>query len=175
MRDVELYRQLLGVEAPWKVQRVDLLVAERRVEVLVGHGERVRWPCPECGLELGTHDHAEERRWRHLDSCGFMTWLRARPPRVSCPVHGVRQVRLPWAEPHARFTALFERFAIDVLAETDITGACKILQISWDEGWHLIERAVARGIARKERRVPALLGVDEKAAAKGQRYITLVC
>jgi transposase len=175
MRDVQLYRQLLGVEAPWKVERVDLSVAERRVEVLVSHGERVRWPCPECALELATHDHAEERAWRHLDSCGFTTWLRARPPRVSCPVHGVRQVRLPWAEPHARFTALFERLAIDVLKETDITGACKILRISWDEGWHLMERAVARGQARKERRVPALMGVDEKAVAKGQRYLTLVC
>jgi transposase len=175
MRDVQLYRQLLGVEAPWKVERVDLSVAERRVEVLVSHGERVRWPCPECALELATHDHAQERAWRHLDSCGFTTWLRARPPRVSCPVHGVRQVRLPWAEPHARFTALFERLAIDVLKETDITGACKILRISWDEGWHLMERAVARGQARKERRVPALMGVDEKAAAKGQRYLTLVC
>jgi len=72
-----------------------------------------------------------------------------------------------WAEPHARFTALFERLAIDVLKETDITGACKILRISWDEGWHLMQRAVARGIARKERRV--------KAAAKGHRYLTLVC
>ena len=47
---------------------------------------------------------------------------------------------------------LFERLAIDVLKETDITGACKILRISWDEGWHLIERAVARGMARKQRR-----------------------
>ena len=85
------------------------------------------------------------------------------------------QVLLPWAAPDARFTTLFERFAIDVLTETDITGVCKILEISWDEGWHLIQRAVARGMARKERRVPTLIGVDEKAAAKGQRYLTLVC
>jgi transposase len=175
MRDVELYRQLLGVEAPWKVERVDLSVGEQRVDVLVGHGVGVRWPCPECGTKLSVRDHAEERSWRHLDSCGFTTWLHARAPRVSCPEHGVRQVRLPWAEPHARFTALFERLAIDVLKETDITGACRILHISWDEGWHLMERAVARGMARKQRRVPALMGVDEKAAAKGQRYITLVC
>jgi transposase len=125
--------------------------------------------------KLSVCDHAEERSWRHLDWCGFTTWLHARAPRVSCPEHGVRQVRLAWAEPHARFTALFERLAIDVLKETDITGACRILQISWDEGWHLMQRAVARGMASKQRRVPALMGVDEKAAAKGQRYITLVC
>jgi hypothetical protein len=50
-----------------------------------------------------------------------------------CPTHGVRQVRLPWAEVRARFTALFERLAIDVLQETDVRGATRILRISWDE------------------------------------------
>jgi len=97
MRDVELYRQLLRIEVPWKVERVDLSVAEQRVDVVVGHANGVRWPCPECGTELAAYDHAEERAWRHLDSWGFITWLHARPPRVSCPAHGVRQVRLPWA------------------------------------------------------------------------------
>jgi hypothetical protein len=36
----------------------------------------------------------------------------AQPPRVECPTHGIRQVRLPWAEARARFTSLFERLAI---------------------------------------------------------------
>ena len=103
---VELYRQLLGIEAPWKVERVELSEGEQKVEVTVGHARGLRWPCPECGLELGLYDHGEERVWRHLDSCGFTTWLKARPPRVACPTHGVRQVALPWAEPHSRFTIL---------------------------------------------------------------------
>ncbi len=106
VRDVELYRQLLGIEAPWKVERVELSEGEQKVEVTVGHARGLRWPCPECGLELGLYDHGEERVWRHLDSCGFTTWLKARPPRVACPTHGVRQVALPWAEPHSRFTIL---------------------------------------------------------------------
>src|SRR5207253_1499436 len=79
-----------------------------------GHAESARWPCPECATELALYDHGEERTWRHLDSCQFQTYLHARPPRVACPEHGVRQVRLPWAEPRARFTTLFERLAIDV-------------------------------------------------------------
>jgi transposase len=110
----------------------------------------------------------------HLDSCGFATLVMARPPRVNCPSHGVRQVGLPWAESHSRFTALFERLAVDVLAETDISGACRILRISWEEAWGIMERAVRRGQAAKPRRVPSLIGVDEKAAAKGHRYLTLV-
>jgi transposase len=177
MRDVELYRHLLGLESPWTVSRVELNAKEQRVDVWAEHGKGARWPCPECQegkAALAIHDHAPERSWRHLDSCQYMTYLHARPPRVNCPNHGVKQVRLPWAEPKARFTALFERFAIDVLLETDILGATKILRISWDEAWHIQERAVARGMAKKAKRVVARVGVDEKAIAKGHKYLTLV-
>ena len=175
MRDVELYRHLLGLELPWTVTRIELAIQEQRVDVWAGHAEGLRWPCPSCGAELPLYDHSEERAWRHLDSCQFKTFLHAQPPRVKCPEHGVRQVRLPWAEPRARFTVLFERLAIDVLKETNLLGATRILRISWDEAWHIMERAVERGLAAKEKRVSAHLGVDEKAAAKGHKYITLVC
>jgi len=111
----------------------------------------------------------------NLDSCQFKTYLHARPPRVQCGEHGVRQVRLPWAEAWARFTTLFERLAIDVLLETDVLGAARILGITWAEAWHIQERAVRRGQQAKAPRVVTQVGVDEKAAAKGHRYITLVC
>lgn len=175
MRDIELYRHLLGIESPWTVTRVELNVADQRVDVWAGHEERAPWSCPECGTGAPVYDHAEERVWRHLDSCQFRTLLHARPPRVQCPRHGVRQVRLPWADGRSRFTTLFERLAVDVLRECDIAGACGILRISWDEAWHLVERAVRRGLTRKARRLPARLGVDEKAVAKGHVYLTLVC
>jgi transposase len=174
MRDTELYRQLLGLEAPWTVKRVELSVEKGRVDIWADHPKATRWRCPECDRALSTHDHSDERAWRHLDSCQFLTYLHARPPRVDCPEHGVRQVRLPWAEPMSRFTILFERLAIDVLSECDVEGAGRLLRLSWDETWHLMERAVTRGRAAKPRRVPALIGVDEKAAAKGHNYLTLV-
>jgi len=175
MRDIELYRHLLGIEQPWTVRRVELNVPDQRVDVWAEHEEGARWSCPECGHPAPVYDHAEERVWRHLDSCQFRTLLHARPPRVQCATHGVRQVRLPWAEGRSRFTTLFERLAVDVLRECDIAGACGILRISWDEAWHLVERAVGRGLKRKARRLPARLGVDEKAVAKGHVYMTLVC
>ncbi|MFT7511007.1 MAG: transposase, partial [Candidatus Omnitrophota bacterium] len=34
------------------------------------------------------HVHSwSERRWRHLDSCQFKTFVRANVPRVQCPEH----------------------------------------------------------------------------------------
>ena len=174
MRDLELYRHLLGLESPWTVTRVELAVEAGRVDVWAGHPRGVRWPCPECGRELPAHDHTPERAWRHLDSCQFVTYLHAEPPRVACPEHGVRQIRLPWAEPMARFTTLFERLAVDVLRECDVQGAARLLRLSWDEAWHLMERAVARGQRAKPAQITPQIGVDEKAVARGQAYITVV-
>jgi len=174
MRDTEIYRHLLGLVSPWEVSRVELSLDGGRVELWAEHPKPTRFACPECGAELPVYDHAEERAWRHLDSCAFLTYLHARPPRVECPTHGVRQVTLPWAEPMSRFTVVFERLAIDVLKECDAEGASRLLRLSWDEAWHLMDRAVARGLAAKPHVVPAKIGVDEKAAGRGQDYITVV-
>lgn len=173
MRDIELYRAILGLESPWKVERVELNVKEQRVDVYAEHVKRKTWPCPECGTGCGLHDHDEERAWRHLDSCQFKTVLHARVPRIRCADHGVRQVRVPWAETGSRFTALFERWAIDVLKETSVEGGARLLGISWDEAHHIMRRAVERGLARREHRVPEQLGIDEKCFGKGQRYATV--
>jgi len=170
-----LYRQLLGLSEPWTVERVDLDVAKGRVEVFVGHAPGQRFTCPECGQELAVYDHLGERTWRHLDSMQFLTYLHARPPRVSCAQHGVKQVRLPWAQAGGRFTHLFEALGVTVLRATNVKRAGEILRITWDEAWHIMERAVLRGRTAKGHSMPTLLGVDEKAIAKGHSYMTLVC
>lgn len=174
MRDTELYRQLLGLQSPWTVERVELDMKQQRVDVWAKHDKVKSWPCPECEQSCGLHDHDQERTWRHLDSCSFQTHLHARIPRVHCPEHGVRQVRVSWAEPKSRFTALFERLAIDVLLETSVSGASVILGLSWDEAFHIMERAVARGLVSRPHCAPRVMGVDEKSLAKGHRYATLV-
>lgn len=175
MQDTELYTHLLGLEAPWKVVRVIVSPDDQRVDVWVDHPEGMHWPCPECKERYSLYDHAEERTWRHLDSCHFKTLMHARTPRVNCPKHGVSRVLLPWAEPLSRFTLLFECVAITVLKEADVEGATRILCSGWDETWGIMQRAVARGLAAKEQRVCRHIGIDEKAVAKGQRYMTLVC
>ena len=175
MQDTALYQYLLGLQSPWTVSHVNLDVNAQRVDVWAAHPEDAAWACPHCSTVLPLYDHAEERAWRHLDSCQFQTHLHARIPRVACREHGVVQVTVPWAEPRSRFTLLFERLAIAVLRQCDVSGATRILRISWDEAWGLLEQAVTRGRARKVRTVVRRIGVDEKAAAKGHRYLTVVC
>jgi transposase len=172
--DIDLYQQVLGLSDPWKVVDVRLDMESTAIHVHVQHGEGCRWRCPKCEQQLSCYDHAEERTWRHLNTCQFQTLVHARIPRVKCPEHGVVQVAVPWAEPHGRFTILMERFVIEVLqACQTVKGACQLLGISWDQAWHVMERAVARGMARKEAIPAARIGIDEKAFAKGHSYLTM--
>lgn len=176
MRDTDLYQRILGLEKPWFVKKVDLQVAENRVDIWLEHPGGAKWPCPKCGQEPPCRDHAEERAWRHLDACQFQTHLYARIPRVECPEHGALQVAVPWAEARSRFTILMERFVIDVLQQcATVLGACRLLRLSWDEVWGVVQRAVRRGLARKRQRPLPVIGVDEKAFKKGHKYMTVVC
>jgi transposase len=175
MRDVEFMAKLLALDEPWQVHQVVVTPEHKRLDVWLKHRLAASFACPECGRTGPVYDHLPSRRWRHLDHGQFLTWLHARVPRVSCPKHGVRQVAIPWALPRARFTLPFEGHVIDTLLETNVLGASRLLNLSWDEAWHVMERAVARGLRAKKRRTIPLLGVDEKSFAKRHRYVTLVC
>jgi transposase len=172
MQDVELYAELLRLPAPWRVEGVRVAVSKEEIEVRVGCTEQT-WGCPVCAQRMHIHEW-EERRWRHLDSCQFKTMIVAAVPRVRCPVHGSITVRVPWAEPFSRFTTLFERLAIQVLQECSVSGACRVLRISWEEADGIKQRAVKRGLARKQTRPLHWVGVDEKSAGRGQDYVTVV-
>lgn len=136
MLDRELYRKLRGIEKPSFIERVELNMAEERVDIWLKHDRSLEWPCPDCGKALRVRDHVEERTWRHLDTCQVRTFIKARIPRVECAEHGVRQVLVPWAVPLSRFMLMMERFAIDVLLQAStVLAATRLLRISWDEAW----------------------------------------
>ena len=174
MQDHQLYQRILGIEGPWQVERVDLQLKEGEVHVYLTHEDNREWACAECGVLCPLYDHQPERQWRHLDTCQYRTILHAEPPRSQCPEHGVRVVKLSWAEASSRFTALFEGLAIAWLKHASQKAVGEQLRLSWDEIHGIMERAVERGLARRQAEEIPYLGVDEKAFRKGHKYLTLV-
>ena len=142
MQDRDLYQRILGIESPWYVESVELKLADGEIHVHLAHQKLRSWPCPECGADSKLHDHQPERQWRHLDTCQYQTILHAEPPRSECSEHGVRVVKLPWAEPLGRFTALFEALAIEWLKAASQTAVAEQMRLSWDEIHCVMERAV---------------------------------
>lgn len=173
MRNTDFYHQVLGLGDSWSVEGVNLDLPNKKVEIRVVFSGTAR--CPECGDSCPIHDHAPERQWRHLDTCQLQTILVARVPRTNCGTHGVKTISLPWASPHGRFTILFEKVVIDWLLVTQSqSGVANQLGLSFDQVHSIMERAVARGLARREELPVSYLGIDEKSMKKGHNYMTVI-
>ena len=173
MDDKSLYAAILGVRDPWGVDKVELRLAQGEVHIWVALPTETLWVCPECLAAAPIHDH-RERVWRHLDTCQYRTLVHARVPRLDCRTHGIRQVRVPWAEEKSRFTALFEALAIEWLKHASQLAVATQLKLSWDQMHAIMERAVERGLKRRTAEPVPALGIDEKAFRKGHRYFTIV-
>jgi transposase len=168
------YSLLLGLDAAWTVSDVSLFVEENRVEILVTHGGG-RVVCPECGGQCTIADHAPERSWRHLDTMQFETKIRARTPRADCKECGIKTIAVPWAGKHSRFTLMFEAVAIEVmLACGNIKSASGLLGITWDAAQRIMDRAVQRGLARRDLEAIEHVGMDEKSFRRRHNYVTVL-
>ena len=86
----------------------------------------------------------------------------------------MKVVRVSWTEPLSRFTMLFEGLVIAWLREASQSAVAEQFGLSWDEVQGIMNRAVQRGLARREAEVIPHLGVDEKSFKKGHKYATIV-
>ena len=130
VKDTELYAALLGLRPPWVIREVRLDLAADRVDVWIEEAAGAKWGSPECGGTGPVYDPAEERQWRHWDTCHGQTYLHARLPRVECPEHGIRQVAASWAGPGAQVTLGRESRWIDILKECAVTGVTRLTGVA---------------------------------------------
>lgn len=180
MEETKFFEQMLGLSKPWRVEAVELQMEEKRVVVRLGVESGTQWA--EGGELLPIHGY-EQRQWRHLDTMQFETVLEARVPRVR-RVKGegggepagvvTEMVRVPWAEPGSRWTLLFEAWAVKVLqASESVHAASLLLQLDWHSAHAVMQRAVERGLRRRDTEAVEAVGLDEKSFGRGQSYVTL--
>jgi len=174
MNEKLFFQAILGLKAPWFVERVELKSSENRVDIWLNHEAGIQVACPECGEFHGLYDHGEERIFHHLRTCQMDTFIHVRLPRGKCPQHGVRQVASEFGENGSDMTYAFESHVLALAKECSVEAVGCLCGISWDQCWNAVERGVGRGQKRKPHRCPKRIGVDEKSFGKGQRYETLV-
>ena len=105
MNDVELYEQLLGLTAPWRVVGVHLDPAVQQVRGAVAAAPDARWACPECGQPCPGYDHREERAWRQASGCANRSSRSALPRSGANHTWRGREAH-PVATRQARTTAM---------------------------------------------------------------------
>jgi transposase len=132
--------------------------------------------CGRCGRRSPGYDQGEgQRRWRGLDLGTTRVFLQAPAPRVSCAVHGVTVVAVPWARHGSRFTTAFEDTAAWLACHTALSVLAELLRVTWRSVAGIVVRVVAEAAGRRDR-LGGLrrIGIDEISYRKGQRYLLCV-
>ncbi|MCA1698830.1 MAG: ISL3 family transposase, partial [Actinobacteria bacterium] len=171
MRDVDLFQQALGLQAPWRV--TDCTFEQRRLELRIDFQKGARFACPECAKDgCPVHD-SETKTWRHLDFFEHEAYLTARVPRVVCAEHGVHLVALPWARAQSGFTLLFEALVMALAKQMPIAALAHLVEEHDTRIWRIVHHYVDEARARQDLSGVRRLGVDETSFRRGQDYVTV--
>lgn len=124
----ELFGDAVPLEDPWYVERDELDVGERRLDLHLNFKAAIPFECGACGGSgCRKYDTRPPKAWRHLDFLQYRTMLRAPIPRVTCPSCGVRQAKLPWARERSGFTLAFEQRIAALAEEMPVTEVAEIV------------------------------------------------
>jgi transposase len=171
MTTTDFWTRVLELKEPWFVKEIRMDFNEKVMEIEVCCKKTI-WA--EAGQRLHIHDY-EDRSWRHLDMMQFTTRIVSRVPRLKYPDGTTRMVDVPWAEPLSRWSKLFENFAVTVLlACRNTEQGRKFLRLDWESCQAIMDRAVARGISRRDLDDIDYVGIDEKSFRRGQSFVTVL-
>ncbi|MDE0013374.1 MAG: ISL3 family transposase [Candidatus Poribacteria bacterium] len=165
--------RVLGIQAPWQFSK--LILDDDKARDALARSEPTEGSeltCPKCGAVCLGYDH--RCQWRHVDLARYKARVEADVPRVLCSDHGVRTVLIRWAEPKIRYTLAFEVSVIEWLKEASISAVSRLLGLSWNAVDGIMQRAVKRGLARRQEQTVAQIGVDETSFRRRHNYVTIV-
>ena len=175
MRDVSLWRGLLGVEKT-VLERVEF---DEDAQVLVAHvrpAKRQRSRCGVCGRRSPGYDSgAGRRRWRALDLGTVVAVLEAEAPRVTCREHGVVVASVPWAWHDAGHTYAFDETVAWLATQSSKSTVTALMRIAWRTVGSIITRVWADVDAHCDRLAGLRrIGIDEISYKKGHKYLMVV-
>jgi transposase len=161
----QFFELLLNFGEEWEVKEVTTNLETNEVDIQVeyfGQGK--------------IYDYAPVRRWRHLDTMQFKTFINCRLPRLK--IDGkVKTVEPPWADKYERHSYLFESAVIDLLQATkNQTQTARLRRCPFDVVNRIIHHASSRGMERRKEIQETFenISVDEKSFQKGHSYATIL-
>jgi transposase len=169
----DLFQAALGLAEPWQVVRTEFDAEARRLDLYLDFPKGARFACPEGDQPACPVHDTEPKTWRHLDFFQHQAYLHARVPRVTCPMHGTRQVTLPWARPGSGFTLLFEALLVALLAQMPVKAVADLVGEHDTRLWRLLHHHVDQARAKVSMAEVTRVGVDETSAKRGQDYVSL--
>jgi len=174
MKSEELLAQLLNFGEQWKVKDITINSAFKEIDIFLEYSKQTG-VCPITQVECKIYDFRESRRLRHLDLFEYKTYINVRLPRVINNKSQINTIELSWADNRVSYTYLFEKKVIETLQMGKNQTATSIyLDTTFDKVHTIMQRAVSRGLDRRNLDGIYALSIDEKSYGDGQRYVTIL-
>lgn len=175
MRDVSLWRGLLGVENT-VIEGVRVDSESGDLVFSVRPAARRRGRCGRCRAPAAGYDAGRgRRRWRALDLGTVRAFVEADAPRVRCREHGVVVAHVPWARHRARSTHAFEDQVAWLVTKTSLSTVSELMRVAWRTVSGILARVWAE-IAAQVDLLDGLsrIGIDEVSWRRHHRYLLTV-
>jgi len=180
MEVTKFYEQILGIDLPWQISDTKIDSSDNSVHITLSHDAQSQFPCKHCNKLCSVYDHNKVRTWRHLDTCGYYTYLHAALPRADCSDCGKYTIVPCWSRANSRFTLDFECHIIDTLHITQVRSKAALqLRVSEDTLKRIQNKAVERGLSRRKTHkdpfyIVRHVCIDEKSLFKGHHYVSIL-
>lgn len=162
----QFFEVLLDFGDEWEVIRVASNDGTDEVDIFVEYVGRAE-----------VYDYAPMRRWRHLDTMQFKTFINCRVPRIKGDDGKVKTVVSPWADKHNRHTYLFEWGVINLLlVSKNQTRTAELMRCKFDVVNRIMGNATRRGLERRKEEKEEIteVSIDEKSFQKGHNYASIL-
>ncbi len=177
MKPEELFHELLGLGANWRVTELVYLKGGRgEVRIVIEDTAALieSLNCKEDGSSVRLYDHSAKRTWRHLNIFEHECFIECSLPRVKCSKCGtLTTVKAPWEGKIKGFTLLFEAFALTLLREMTVNAASRILGEHDTRLWRLLKGYVQEAYQEADFSELKTVGCDELSARKGHNYLSV--
>lgn len=175
MTPEQMFEQLLGLGASWKVVRTEFEVERSTFVICVSETEAL-WPeeSAKCGQEVKCYDHVEPMQWRHLNVFNKECVIVSALPRGRRSQDGaIYRVSPPWEGRSKHFSKEFEAFALTLMREMPIKKAGEILGENDQRMWRMLHAHVEAARAAADWSEVVWVGADEMNRKKGHNYLTV--
>jgi transposase len=172
--NIDIIAQLLNLGNNWSVEEIKFDKTKKEIDIFIKYS-KTKGYFPNTKTIYSVHDYSKVRRIRHLDILDYETYLNFKTPRVMNDSGEIRQIELSWADSRVSFSYLFENKVIELLELSKNQGKTAIhLNVSFDIVHGIMQRAVERGLTRRNLNETKALSIDEKSFGNGHKYITVL-
>lgn len=165
----QFFELLLDFGEEWIVKEVQTNLELNEIDIFVEY-----FPTKK---NLKVYDYAPLRRWRHLDTMQFKTFINCRLPRFETEDGKVETLQPSWADKHNRHSYLFESAVISLLMATkNQTQTAQLMRCKFDVVNRIMHGATQRGMERRKesKELVEHLSIDEKSFRAGHHYATVL-